>query len=145
MDFQISLSLWELQVIRDWLCVRDIAETSLNRLLLLLILKSSHRVCSIEKGALKNFTGKHFCWNLFLRLHESHNALKFPGSFFSFFFSWVCQGHPEYQEFWEETILQNIEQLIQYLVLEIYFRPLKYMTVIRIRKNLSNIPFLYKR
>ena len=97
-QFQISLSFWELQVTRDSLGVRDIAETSLNRLLLLLILKSSHRVCSIEKGALKNFTGKHFCWNLFLRLHETHNALKLPGSFFSFFFSWVSQGYPEYQE-----------------------------------------------
>ena len=66
MDFQISLSLWELQIIRDWLCVRDIGETSLNRLLLLLILKSSHRSCSVEKGALKNFTGKHLCWSLFI-------------------------------------------------------------------------------
>ena len=66
MHFQISLSLWELQVIRDWLCVRVIAETSLNRLLLFLILKSSHRSYSVGKGVLKNFTGKHFCWSLFL-------------------------------------------------------------------------------
>ena len=65
MHFQISLSLWELQVGRDWLCVRDIAETSLNRLLLFLILKSSHRSCSVEKGVLKNFKGKHLCWKLF--------------------------------------------------------------------------------
>ena len=42
------------------LCVRDIAETSLNRLLLFLILKSSHRNYSVEKAVLKNFTGKHF-------------------------------------------------------------------------------------
>ena len=41
MHFQICLSLWELQVIRDLLCVRDIAGISLNRLLLLLVLKSS--------------------------------------------------------------------------------------------------------
>ena len=34
-------------------CVRDIAETSLNRLLLFLILKSSHRSCSVEKVFLK--------------------------------------------------------------------------------------------
>ena len=66
MHFQSSLSLWELQVIRDWLCVRVIAETYLNRLLLFLILKSSHRSYSVGKGVLKNFTGKHFCWSLFL-------------------------------------------------------------------------------
>ena len=30
MHFQISLSLCELQIIRDWLCVRDIAETYLR-------------------------------------------------------------------------------------------------------------------
>ena len=51
--------LWELQVTRDWLCKRDIAETSLKRLLLLIIFKSSHRSCSVEKGVFKNFTGKH--------------------------------------------------------------------------------------
>ena len=39
MHFQISLSLWELQVIRDWLCVRDIAETSLNRFVTVAYLK----------------------------------------------------------------------------------------------------------
>ena len=66
MDFQISLLLLELQVIRDWLCVIDITETSLNRLLLLLILKSSHRTCYVGKGTVKSFTGKHFCWSLFL-------------------------------------------------------------------------------
>ena len=66
MHFQSSLSLWELQVTRDWLYVRNIAETSLNRLLLILILKSSHRSYSVEKGILKNFTGKHFSWSLFL-------------------------------------------------------------------------------
>ena len=54
------------RLIRDWLCVRDIAETSLNRLLLFLTLKRSHRSYSVEKGVLKNFTGKHFCWSLFL-------------------------------------------------------------------------------
>ena len=40
------------------------AETSLNRLLLILILKS-HRSCCVEKGVLKNFTGKHFLEPLF--------------------------------------------------------------------------------
>ena len=44
----------------------DIAETAWNRLLLLLILKSSHQNCSVEKGVLKNFTVKHLCWSLFL-------------------------------------------------------------------------------
>ena len=66
MHFQSSLSLWELQVIRDWLCVWVITETSLNRLLLFLILKSSHWSYSVGKIVLKNFIGKHFCWSLFL-------------------------------------------------------------------------------
>ena len=45
----------------------------------------------------------------------------------------------------QKTISQTTKQIIQFRVLEIQFRPLKYMTGIRIRKNLSNIPFLSKR
>ena len=41
MHFQISLLLWELQVIKDLLCVRDTAGISSNRLLLLLIFKKN--------------------------------------------------------------------------------------------------------
>ena len=48
-----SLSLWELQVIKDLLGVTDIAEKSLNRLLLLLILTSSHHWCSVKKVLFK--------------------------------------------------------------------------------------------
>ena len=44
-----------------------------------------------------------------------------------------------------KTILQTIEQLIQYTLLEIQFRSFKYTDVIRIRKNLCNLPFLSKR
>ena len=65
MYFQISLSLWKLQVTRDLLCVRDIAEKCLNRLLLL---KSSYQRCMAEKDVFKkfkNFLGKHLCWNFF--------------------------------------------------------------------------------
>ena len=40
-----------------------------------------------------------------------------------------------------KIVLQTIEQLIQYMVLEINFRSLKYTAVIRIGKNLSNFPF----
>ena len=54
MHFQISLSLWELQVIKDLLCVRDIAGISSNRLLLLLILKKKK----------SNFTWNQLCWSL---------------------------------------------------------------------------------
>ena len=79
-DFQISLSLWELQVIRDWLCVTDTVETSLNRLLLLFILKSSHRSCSEEKEALKSFTAKHLCWNLFLIKLQVAGLRVFPNA-----------------------------------------------------------------
>ena len=71
MHFQISFSLCllefsELQVVRDWLCVKDMAETCLSRLLLLLILKSSRRNCSVEKGILNNFSGKQLSWSLIL-------------------------------------------------------------------------------
>ena len=45
----------------------------------------------------------------------------------------------------QKTILQAIEQLIQNTVLEIHFWSLRYTVVIRISKNLSNLPFLYKR
>ena len=41
----------------------------------------------------------------------------------------------------QKTILQTTEQLIQFTVLNIHFRSLEYMAVIRICKNLSNIPF----
>ena len=60
MHFQISLSFSELQVIRVCLCVRDIVETSWNKLLLF-ILKISHGSYSVEKGVLKNFPGKQSC------------------------------------------------------------------------------------
>ena len=66
--FKFSLSLWELQVIRDLLCLRGISEKSLNRMLLLLILKTSRRKCSVKMlpENLANFTGKYLCWSLFL-------------------------------------------------------------------------------
>ena len=44
-------------------------QKSLNRLLLLVILKSSYPRCTVEKGVLKiftNFTGKHQSWSLSL-------------------------------------------------------------------------------
>ena len=69
--FQIRLLLWEMQVVRYFLCVRHTGEKSLNRLL--------DCYCSLswkqppeafrKKVALKNFanfTGKHLCWSLFL-------------------------------------------------------------------------------
>ena len=48
---------------------REIAKKSWNRLLLLVILKSSHPTCTVEKGVPKiftNFTGKHQSWSLSL-------------------------------------------------------------------------------
>ena len=53
MYFQSNWSLRELHVIGDWLCVTDIAETSLNRLLLFFMLKSSDWSCFVEKGVIK--------------------------------------------------------------------------------------------
>ena len=59
---------------KRYLGVRDIAETYLNRLLLLLILKSTRRSCSVEKCVLKNFTGKHLSWSLILIKLRACNA-----------------------------------------------------------------------
>ena len=56
-------------VTRDLSCARDIAEKSLNRLLLLLILKSGYWGCFLRTRFLKNFSNfalKHLCWSLFL-------------------------------------------------------------------------------
>ena len=79
----------------------------------------------------------------FFRLRETHNALQLS-VFFSFFppRSSALSGISRNSE--QKTILQTTKQLIQFIVLEIQFRSLKYMTVIRICKNLSNIPFLSK-
>ena len=49
------------------------------------------------------------------------------------------------EKFGAKTILQTNEQLMQFTVLEMWFRSLKNMAVISIRKNLKNIPFLSKR
>ena len=42
-----------LQMIKDLLCVRDFPEKSLNRLLLLLVLKASHWTHSVKEVLLK--------------------------------------------------------------------------------------------
>ena len=51
-DFELVCHC-ELQVGRDWLCVRDIAETSLNRSFLFLILKAATGVVLQKKVFLK--------------------------------------------------------------------------------------------
>ena len=50
--FQISFSLWELQVIKNLLRVKDIAGITSNRLLLLLILRKNH--VSLQNSTQKN-------------------------------------------------------------------------------------------
>ena len=65
-----------------------------------------------------------------------------------FFFLFFCQPYPEYRGIrGEQLFLQTIKHLLQYTVLEIQLRSLKYMVVTRIRKNLENlsIPFVPKR
>ena len=50
-------------------CARDIAKKLLNRLLLLLFLKSNYPRCAVEKCVHKNFTNfkwEHLCWSFFL-------------------------------------------------------------------------------
>ena len=81
-----------------------------------------------------------------LRLRITHDALQLLVFFFSFFsFPSFFSRYPEYQEIRSKNYFTDHRQLIQLTVLEIQFRYLKYMTVTRIRKNLSNIPFLSKR
>ena len=65
---------------QKFVCARDIAKRSMNRFLLLLILKSSYPRCTVEKGVLKNFTnltGKHLCWSLFFNKVAALRAFKF--------------------------------------------------------------------
>ena len=59
MHFQICLLLSEMQVIRDLLCVKDVVEESLNRLLLLLILKNSkfHRKIPVLESLFNKVAG----------------------------------------------------------------------------------------
>ena len=86
------------------------------------------------------------CWHNYqlLRFRERQNALKLP----VFFFSFLCLVQP-YPEYWgirsKKFFLQTVEQLIQYIVLEILFWYLKYNVVIKMCKILSNFPFLSKR
>ena len=101
MHFQISLSLWELQVIRDLLCVGDIVEKSLNKLSLLIILKG--RCISevyLEKDVLKNFAnfkGKHLCWSLFLiKLRSSGPATLFKRDSNAIVFQWNLRNFSEH-------------------------------------------------
>ena len=71
-----------------------------------------------------------------LRLRGTHNALQLPVFFFLFIFFSLNIG-----EFGAKNYLQTMEKLIQYMILEIHFRSLKYTAVNRIRKNLSNFSF----
>ena len=76
-----------------------------------------------------------------LRLHETHKALQ---SSAFFFLLWLCQPYLEYQRIRSKKLFSR-PLLIQHTVLEIQFRSLKYTAVIRIRKSMSNFPFLSKR
>ena len=81
MYFQISLSLWELHVIKDLLCIRDIAEKSLNRLLPLLFIKNSkfHRKKLVLESLFNKVTGL-----------RAHNFLK-KGLQHKYFSSEICE------------------------------------------------------
>ena len=89
----------------------------------------------------------HLILNFYLlRLRETHNALQLPVFFFFLLllvFLPALSGISRNSE--QKAILETTKELIQYTVLEIHFRSLKYTTVIRIRKHLSNFPFRPKR
>ena len=82
-----------------------------------------------------------------LCLCETHNALQLS-VFFFFSVFYQALRNSEQKNCWirsKKIVLQTIEQLIQYTVLEIQFRSLKYTVVIRIRKYFNIFPFLSKR
>ena len=56
-----------------------------------------------------------------------------------------CSSARNIEEFGAKIILQTIEQLTQYTILEIHFRSLEYTAVIRLRKSLSKFSFLSSR
>ena len=76
MHFQVSLSLGELQVIKDWLCVRDIAETSFNRFVAVAYLKKQ----SLEFFCRKRRSLKFYRKALVLRslFNKEHVFLRTP-------------------------------------------------------------------
>ena len=68
-----------------------------------------------------------------LRLRETHNALQLPAFLFLVLFLPVVSGMSGFSE--KRAILQITKELIQYTVLKIQFRSVKYTTGIRITKN----------
>lgn len=80
-----------------------------------------------------------WCILAFLRVRDTHNTLQLSAIFFFFFFSPVVSRILRNSE--QKTVLQIIEQLTQYTLLEIQSRSLKYMSVTRVYKNLSYFPF----
>ena len=74
-----------------------------------LILRTSHRKCSVKKGVLKTFaifTGKHLCWSLFLiKLQPWRPATLLKRDSNTDVFVWIVR------DFWEHLLLLllNIE------------------------------------
>ena len=79
-----------------------------------------------------------WCILAFLRVRDTHNTLQLSAIFFFFFLPVVSRISRNSEQ---KTVLQIIEQLTQYTLLEIQFRSLKYTSVTRVCKNLSYFPF----
>ena len=103
MHFQTCVSLWELQVARDLLClVREIVEKSLKRLLLLLILKSStfHRKTPVLVS----------CRNKFGGLRAELSEKKTPAQVF---FQWNLRNNSTYfEEHWWTSAFVSLGNFI---------------------------------
>ena len=111
--FQIRLLLWEMQVVRYFLCVRILVKNHWTDCWIVTVayLKSSHQRPSVKKGALKNFanfTGKHLCWSVFsiklqargpaTFLRRDSNTAVFPWNFRSSFEKKNCETKEVYEE-----------------------------------------------
>ena len=106
-------------------CARDIRKKPLDRLLLLLILKSSYSGCTVEKGTLKNFTNftqETSVLESFLNKNEGVWAFNFIKKRFQ-------RGcfSMKFANLFRTTILKNIwERLLLYLHVILFTRHEKY-------------------
>ena len=141
MHFQISLSFWELRMIRDFLCEADIAGKSLNRLLLLFILKSSkfHRIRPVFGSLFYRLPGLRACNFLNKRPQHRYFSSEICEIFQSTYFEEHCEPLLLYlQVILKVTFILFIMQVVHNGVIQETWHKKKSLT-----ENSSLKEFLY--